>query len=166
LAIDRSTPLPAIASSDGILVSRQYGFNARTKLVRVGTGTLGLSHRPRRKDVTRLLERAKEIGEAVRDARLTWIWCPLANGQPPDAEVTARIQPLLAELARVVADGAAILVHCSAGIHRTGMFGYALLRQLGLDRSTARSKLMELREVTGEGVGEDRLAWGDALFQS
>jgi protein-tyrosine phosphatase len=150
------------------------------KLVRVGTGTLGLSHRPRRKDVTRLLERgvthivtllaeregAKEIGEAVRDAGLTWIWCPLANGQPPDAEVTARIQPLLAELARVVEDGAAILVHCSAGIHRTGMFGYALLRQLGLDRSTARSKLMELREVTGEGVGEDRLAWGDALFQS
>ena len=150
------------------------------KLVRVGTGALALSHRPRRKDVARLLERgvthivtllaeregAKEIGEAARDAGLTWIWCPLANGQPPDAEVTARIQPLLAELAELVEGGAAILVHCSAGIHRTGMFGYALLRQLGLDRSTARSKLMELREVTGEGVGEDRLAWGDALFQS
>jgi protein tyrosine phosphatase (PTP) superfamily phosphohydrolase (DUF442 family) len=150
------------------------------KLVRVGTGTLALSHRPRRTDVARLLERgvthivtllaeregAKEIGEAVRHAGLTWIWCPLANGQPPDAEVTARIQPLLAELAKLVEGGAAILVHCSAGIHRTGMFGYALLRQLGLDRSMARSKLMELREVTGEGVGEDRLAWGDALFQS
>ena len=150
------------------------------RLVPVSAGALALSHRPRRKDIARLpelgithvvtllaeREGAKEIGEAVRNAGLTWIWCPLANGQPPDAQVTATIRRVLAELAGLVEEGAAVLVHCSAGIHRTGMFGYALLRQLGLDRAAARSKLTELRAVTGEGVGEDRLAWGDALFLS
>jgi protein-tyrosine phosphatase len=147
------------------------------KLVPVKAGALTLSHRPKRKDVARLRERgithvvtllaeregAKEIGEAVRNAGLTWIWCPLVNGQPPDARVTDTIRPVLADLARLLEDGAAIFIHCSAGIHRTGMFGYALLRHLGLDRAAARSKLTELRAVTGEGVGEDRLAWGDAL---
>ena len=149
------------------------------KLVRVGAGALALSHRPKYKDVSRLpamgvthvvtllaeREGAKGIGEAVRHAGLTWIWCPLENGQPPDARGTAELRPVLAELAALVANGAQILVHCSAGIHRTGMFGYALLRQLGLDPGAARLMLIELRAVTGDGVGHERLAWGDALAQ-
>jgi protein tyrosine phosphatase (PTP) superfamily phosphohydrolase (DUF442 family) len=149
-------------------------------LERVRAGALALSHRPRLKDIARLCELgithvvtllaeregAKQIGEVARAAGLTWIWCPLVNGQPPDAQSTATIQPVLGQLAKLVDDGAAILIHCSAGIHRTGMFGYALLRQLGLDRDAARSKLVELRVVTGEGVGDERLAWGDALFPS
>jgi len=149
------------------------------KLVRVGAGSLALNHRPRRKDVARLpefgvthvvtllaeREGAKDIGEAVHQAGITWIWCPLANGQPPDAQATAAIRPVLADLASLLDQGAAIVVHCSADIHRTGMFGYALLRQVGLERGAARAKLTELRTVTGEGVGDERLAWGDALFQ-
>jgi protein-tyrosine phosphatase len=149
-------------------------------LERVRAGALALGHRPRLKDIARLhecgithvvtllaeREGAKQIGETVRTAGLTWIWCPLVNGQPPDTQVTATIQPVVAQLAKLVDDGAAILIHCSAGIHRTGMFGYVLLRQLGLGREAARSRLAELRAVTSEGVGEERLAWGDALFPS
>jgi protein-tyrosine phosphatase len=150
------------------------------KLVHVSAGALSLSHRPGRKNIARLpelgithvvtllaeREGANEVGEAIRNAGLTWIWCPLENALPPNEQITASIRPVLAELARLVEGGAAILVHCSAGIHRTGMFGYALLRQLGLDRAAARAKLIELRAVTGEGVGEGRLAWGDTLFPS
>jgi protein-tyrosine phosphatase len=150
------------------------------KLVPVSAGALALSHRPKRKDVSRLpalgvthvvtllaeREGAKEIGEVVRHAGMTWIWCPLVNGQPPDAQTTETIRPILAELAALVDRGAAVLIHCSAGIHRTGMFGYALLRQLGLEPTAARAKLAELRAVTGEGVGDGRLAWGDTLFTS
>jgi protein-tyrosine phosphatase len=149
-------------------------------LERVRAGALALSHRPRLKDIARLRELgithvvtllaeregAKQIGDTVRTAGLTWIWCPLVDGQPPDEQATATIRPVLAQLARLMHDGAAILIHCSAGIHRTGMFGYALLRQLGLDRDAARAKLVELRAVTGDGVGESRLGWGDALFPS
>jgi protein-tyrosine phosphatase len=145
--------------------------------VPVGGGALALTHRPRHRDVPRLpalgvthvvtllaeREGAREIGDAVRRAGLIWIWCPLDNGQPPDARCTAELRPVLAELATLVSQGATILIHCSAGIHRTGMFGYALLRQLGLEPTAARAKLLELRVVTGEGVGDDRLAWGDAL---
>jgi protein-tyrosine phosphatase len=155
----------------------QYRAMSDPKLVSVGAGALALSHRPKHKDVLRLpgfgvthvvtllaeREGAKAIGEAVRRAGLTWIWCPLDNAQPPGAWCTAELRLVLTELAALVASGAKILVHCSAGIHRTGMFGYALLRQLGDEPSAARMKLIELRVVTAEGVGRDRLAWGDAL---
>jgi protein tyrosine/serine phosphatase len=66
-------------------------------------------------------------------------------------------------LCELIAAGGRLVVHCSAGIHRTGMFGYALLRQFGLDPEVARAKLAELRQVTAHGVGPDRLAWGDRL---
>jgi hypothetical protein len=46
---------------------------------------------------------------------------------------------------------------------RTGMFGYALLRRLRLLADGARTVLAELRAVTAQGVGADRLAWGHAL---
>lgn len=145
--------------------------------VSLAGGALALSHRPKQKDVERLpalgvthvvtllaeREGAKQIGDAVQRAGLTWVWCPLDNARPPDASRTAELQPVLAELAALISGGATILVHCSAGIHRTGMFGYALLRQLRLEPAAARTKLSELRAVTGEGVGDERLAWGDAL---
>jgi hypothetical protein len=147
------------------------------RIVQVGGGALALTHRPRLRDVPRLpalgvthvvtllteKEGAKGIGEAVRHAGPTWIWCPLDSGQPPDARRTAELQSVIDELVSLVAKGATVLVHCSAGIHRTGMFGYALLRRLGLEPTAARAKLTELRAVTGEGVGANRLAWGDAV---
>jgi hypothetical protein len=46
------------------------------------------------------------------------------------------------------------------------MICYALLRLLGLPADNARAKLAELRGVTAEGVGADRLAWGDTLVSS
>jgi protein-tyrosine phosphatase len=147
------------------------------KFLPVGGGALALTHRPKQKDlpglpafsvthvVTLLAERegAQKIGDAVRHAGLTWIWCPLDNGQLPNERRTAELRPVIADLAALLVGGARIVIHCSAGVHRTGMFGYALLRHLGLEPAAARAKLMELRAVTGEGVGVARLAWGDAL---
>lgn len=148
------------------------------QLVSVGAGALALSHRPGRNDipllpshgithvVTLLSDRegAADIGRAVEQAGMIWRWVPLRNGQPPDAERTTTLRPILADLATLLQSGASLLVHCSAGIHRTGMFGYAILRQCGLSATDARARLAQLRAVTSDGVGAHRLAWGDSLF--
>lgn len=82
-------------------------------LVPIHGGALALGHRPKRKDlpelpargvthlVTLLGERegAREIGDAATSAGLVWIWCPFANGQPPDAARTGELRPVLADLA-------------------------------------------------------------------
>jgi hypothetical protein len=146
-------------------------------LVDVGGGRLALTHRPKLVDfaklraagathlVTLLSERegAPQLGDAAKAAGLAWIWIPLPNGEPPGAERTAELVPRLDEVAAVIRAGGCAVVHCSAGIHRTGMIGNALLRRLGLAEDAARAKLAELREVTAKDVGAARLAWGDAL---
>jgi protein-tyrosine phosphatase len=146
-------------------------------LVAVNGGKLALTHRPKKTDfrgfrelglthVITLLnenEGAQSLGTIATNEGLSWIWCPLkgANVQASLDEVRAGLEAGKAALAA----GGAVVIHCSAGIHRTGMFGYALLRVVGLHRDAAMEKLRELRAVTAEGVGADRLEWGDRIAE-
>lgn len=138
---------------------------------------LVLTHRPKKAAIatwralgithvmTLLLERegAREIGALVTAAGLAWIWCPL-NGGDVRTRFDAVAEGLAAATAALAAGGR-VVVHCSAGIHRTGMVGYALLRCTGLDADAARAALRELRAVTADGVGAARLAWGDQIAE-
>jgi protein-tyrosine phosphatase len=149
------------------------------EFVPIGTGALALSHRPKLKDfpalraagVTHLVtllaenEGASQLGNAATRAGLAWIWVPFHGAAVPDAARTRELKQVLREIRELVMAGNKLVIHCSAGIHRTGMFGYALLRQLGLSAEAARAKLAELRQLTAESVGQDRLAWGDALVK-
>jgi protein-tyrosine phosphatase len=141
----------------------------------VGGGQLAVTHRPKLKllpamreaGVTHLVtllserEGARTVGTAARATGLTWVWVALENGSQPPAEQETRIRSSLTDLVAVLHDGGRIVVHCSAGIHRTGMFSYALLRAAGLTEQEARSGLGHMRSVTAEGVGEQRLGWAD-----
>jgi protein tyrosine phosphatase len=51
-------------------------------------------------------------------------------------------------------DGKGVLVHCSAGIHRTGTVAYTFLRCVGVTSHEAKNLLTQLRECTGERVNE------------
>jgi len=147
------------------------------KLVDVGGGALALTHRPKLRDLPALRaagashvvtllsasEQAEQLGKAVEEAGLAWVWVPMVGGGIPDEERTILLARELDSLRELIAGGARVVVHCSAGIHRTGMFGYALLRRIGLSSEEARGKLAALRDVTAEGVGEERMRWGDGL---
>jgi protein-tyrosine phosphatase len=148
-------------------------------LVSIDGGAIALTHRPKLKDLSALRaegvthvvtllaenEGARQIGEATTRAGLGWIWVPFHGGAVPAPERAQELRQVLHQLRDLVVHGGKLVIHCSAGIHRTGMFGYALLRQLGLSAETSRAKLKELRQVTAEGVGPDRLAWGDTLAE-
>lgn len=143
--------------------------------VNVGNGKLAIGHRPKLKALPRLREAgcthlftllgeregAMTIGVAAQNVHIEWLWLPLENGDPPPEVREPEVRTMLERLALLLEYKSSIVVHCSAGIHRTGMITYALLRQLGLSREQAMQKLSELRSVTAEGVGEARLRWGD-----
>lgn len=145
--------------------------------VAVGGGHLALGHRPRREGPAELRrqgathlvtllgesEGAEAVGAAARDAGLEWRWLPMPSARVPEEAETARYREALAELAALLEDGGRLYLHCSAGIHRTGMIGFALLRGMGYAEEEARALLRELREETAAGVGKERLAWGAAL---
>jgi len=97
------------------------------------------------------------------DGLIEWLWHPLENGQPP--EPGSNFELLIAKLWGLLCEGHRVMVHCSAGIHRTGMCAYALLRWGCLSKQEALSMLSVLREQTSSGVQPKHIEWGDQLIE-
>ncbi len=143
--------------------------------VAIGNGRLTLWHRPGARAVAAMksfgcdcvltLQAAREhadlIGQWVAEAGLEWLWLPLENGKPPQAEAAASILAALPRLSQMLDDGRSILIHCAAGIHRTGMVAYALLRWRGFDEDAALALITQMRTHTGAGVQRKQIDWGN-----
>lgn len=151
--------------------------NPVPSLIKIRAGRLGIGHRPRLRalpllseagvtDVLTLLtqkEGAYDIKKAVQAAGLQWHWLPLPNGQPPSLEQDTEITKVLFPLLDRLDAEATVFVHCSAGIHRTGMIVAAILGLSGCTDDTLVDSLGQMRRVTAEGVGEERLGWARAF---
>jgi predicted protein tyrosine phosphatase len=148
--------------------------------VNVRAGRLALTHRPklrgmpslRAEGCTRLAtllsarEGATRIGELAREAGLAWTWLPLENARPPTGDVAWRqVAQGLSALAESLDAGEAIALHCSAGIHRTGMIAYALLRTLGDTPAQALDRIERMRPITRAGMTRERQGFGDAIAE-
>lgn len=143
----------------------------------VGAGWLALWHRPGRRHfgalldagvthlVTLLSERegAAGIGEQAESAGLRWVWLPLRGAKQPEAGARQALDESLSRLSSLLDQGNSLLIHCSAGIHRTGMVAYALLRLRGLSRDEALAAIEHARPHTREGLVEHHLGWGDEI---
>lgn len=105
-------------------------------------------------------EGARELGAAVTAAGLAWQWLPRRNGDPPARDEDVAMAAALDSWSVLLAGGAALYIHCAAGIHRTGMFTHALLRRTGHAPAEALRILGELRPLTAAEAGEHRLEWG------
>ena len=141
----------------------------------LGAGRLAVSPLPRMRAlralrevpcthvVTLLSERegARSIEAAVLAAGMEWLWLPFENGKPAPRSRDEDVRAMFACIRSHLDQNASILIHCSAGIHRTGMITYALMRHVGLSADAARARLRTMRDITAEHVGDHRLAWGD-----
>lgn len=143
----------------------------------VGAGRLALSNRPKLRDIAKLPEQGcqrivtiqghnelpGQVERAARKAGLAWTWVPVGNGKFPEDETDRLMRLGLAELVAAVESGESVLVHCSAGIHRTGMLVFALLRWLGESEPEALALLATMRPTTREGLRTEHLAWGNRV---
>ncbi len=149
-----------------------------TTYINIFEGRFGLGHRPKKKALvdfqregvthiwTLLSEKegALEIKHASERNGIEWIWLPLENGKPPVDDLIPTIIQCFSDTEKLLHDYAKIYLHCSAGIHRTGMIAYAFFRFLSFSKDDSIVMLENLRTVTKDGVGLDRLAWGDTYF--
>ena len=138
-------------------------------------GHLAIGHRPKIKliknmrnlgatHVLTLLsesEGAENIGHEVRHAGLDWIYLPLISADPPSDERRTQIHQVFEEVRTALNQQARIYIHCSAGIHRTGMITYAFLRHADFSTDDAMATLARLRQETADGVGDERRQWGE-----
>ena len=105
-------------------------------------------------------EGALEIGQQFQSLSINWLWLPLQNGNPPPKELLPLILKTFNIIKSELATGNKIFIHCSAGLHRTGMITYALLVFLGYNLQEAYDLLIELRPLTAYEVRKKRLDWG------
>jgi len=145
------------------------------QFVKVGNGRIALYHRPKTTDfalfrklgcthIVTLLkesESAERYGAMTKTAGLEWIWLPVPNGKYPEDEVHERLIQAMPVLSQLLDDGKSLLIHCSAGIHRTGTVAYGLLRWHGVDSKKAMAIIHKARKETAEGMMEKRMQWGD-----
>ncbi len=143
--------------------------------VKVGNGRMALFHRPRNEDFpsihkmgcTHIItlikesEGAERYGNLTRNAGMEWVWIPVPNAKFPEGDVHERLLQAMHHLSKLLDEGSSILIHCSAGIHRTGTVAYGLLRWRGLDQKQAMNIIHRTRAETAEGMLKKRMRWGD-----
>ena len=151
-------------------------------VVPVCHGFLSIGHRPKQSDLLDLKdegfshvvtvlsasEGAAEIGRGTKKLGLQWIWLPLGSAKVPleNEEDIQHVEAVLQQLVSLFSDptaGIKAYLHCSAGMHRTGMITFALLRRLGYNSTKAMDLLTQLRELTAQNVGVERVAWADSI---
>jgi protein-tyrosine phosphatase len=149
----------------------------KPQFIQVGLGRLALYHRPGGKAFADLLEQgcthvvtllraseqAESIGQNVQEKGMVWLWVPIPNGDYPRGEIHERLVNAIPQISALLDEGASVLIHCSAGIHRTGMLGYGLLRWRGLSQEEALEKIGQTRQVTHDGLLPRHIRWGDEV---
>lgn len=145
--------------------------------VRVGNGRMALWHRPKLNAMATLKEAgcqhlvtllsekegARAIGEAAQAAGMEWTWLPMEGSRPPEGRRSVAVINALILLSEGLDDGHSILVHCSAGMHRTGMVAFALLRLRGHTEETALDTILRMRAHTRDALTAKHIAWGNVV---
>jgi hypothetical protein len=140
----------------------------------VGGGLLAAGHRPGSRllgalerggcthVVTILSERegALDLRGACLEHHLGWIWIPLGSARPPGRKQTEEIRETFIRMRELLSSSGKLYVHCSGGIHRTGMIVHGFLRFMGFSPADALAALGVLRKETAAGVKAGHLEWG------
>ena len=148
---------------------------SKYNFIKVGNGRMALNHRPRRVDFSHLRklgcthvvtllkesESAERYGNMTKNAGMEWIWLPVPNGNYPQGEVRERLVQAMPRLSQLLDEGKWLVIHCSAGVHRTGTVAYGLLRWRGVDSKTAMDLIAQMRPITAAEMQAKRMRWGD-----
>jgi hypothetical protein len=143
----------------------------------VAGGGLAIGHRPGARAIKRLpsagvtlvvtvlteSEGAAQIEASARGAGLAWIWLPLGSTKNLPARAKPEIRAALEEIAAALKAGGRLYLHCSAGLHRTGMISAALLFHLGYDEAQVRATIEAMRPLTAQEMGAARLDWASSF---
>jgi ADP-ribosyl-[dinitrogen reductase] hydrolase len=99
------------------------------------------------------------IGEFAA-SRFDWIWMPIPDGDVPDAEFDRRWIVEGAKLRERLIAGEGVVIHCLAGLGRTGTIAARLLIEFGVAPSEAIRLVRAAREGAIENAWQERYVLG------
>ncbi len=86
-----------------------------------------------------------DLGTQISDAGMTWYHLPIKDYAPPTAHFEEQWQTVGKDLRLFLKAGDNILIHCNAGLGRSGTIAAKLLIELGLEAKDAVNKIRQAR---------------------
>jgi protein-tyrosine phosphatase len=105
-----------------------------------------------------------DFAQAVARTRLTWLHLPITDLRLPSADTLAAWHAQRAALADAFGRREKVLVHCAAGLGRTGMLVARLLVDAGLDPDEAIAQVRRARAGTIQTQAQADFVRQDRLF--
>lgn len=87
----------------------------------------------------------KDLGKQAEQAGLAWHHLPIGDMAAPDAAFEARWAQSGPLFRKTLAGGGRLVVHCRAGLGRTGMIGARLLVEMGMTADQAIAAVRKAR---------------------
>lgn len=88
---------------------------------------------------------AEQLGEETHRLGMAWYHLPIADMEPPDAGFERRWQYAGARLRELLRGGGRVMVHCRAGLGRSGTVAARLLVEMGVPPSEAVAQVRHAR---------------------
>lgn len=104
------------------------------------------------------------FAEAMSHSAMVWLQVPVADMHTPDRGTLAAWRQCRPALRDALARGDKVLVHCAAGLGRTGMLVARLLVDSGLHADDAIARVRAARPGTIETEAQARFVATDKLF--
>jgi len=95
-----------------------------------------------------LCERKLDLATEPAQSSVEWLHIPISGASLQGNGDQAAVKAAASAVVQRVAQGKAVAVHCSAGLHRTGIVGYLTLRLFGHSMASSFELLGQIRLET------------------
>ena len=127
------------------------------------SGRLALSERPKIKEIKRLKtdqcdrvvtilaergDNARSIGTAVIAQGMQWDWVKVSTATDYSPIEHRFLKSAMITIREALEAGESVLIHCSAGKHRTGVLAYGVLRNGGMTHEESLHLIGKMRPET------------------
>lgn len=95
---------------------------------------------------------------------MMWDWLKVSNASKISSLEKTQFKNTINVVYEAILNDEFFLVHCSAGLHRTGMFAYALLRKGGSSYEDSLEIIRKIRLKTYDALDQKYITLAEELY--